>query len=92
MPQGKFCSKQPIHACHNVSFVVDLHALDFPKDIPADENGVWRRNGSPVTYVSVHGAKVFHCKKNGQSFASLQSFMYLQDFRRVITTVHSKFI
>ena len=52
-----------MHVCHNVSFVVDLHALDDPKDIQADENGVWQRNGSAVTYVSIHGAKVF-CHTN----------------------------
>ena len=60
VPQSKICSKQPVRICHNVSFVVDLHTLDDPKDIQrADENGVWQRNGSPVTYVSIHGAKVF---------------------------------
>ena len=50
VPQNKICSKQPVRVSHNVSFVVDLHALDDPKDIRADENGVWQRNGSPLTY------------------------------------------
>ena len=59
VPQSKICSKQPVRICHNVSFVVDLHSLDDPKDIRADENGVSQRNGSPVAYVSIHGAKVF---------------------------------
>ena len=63
IPQSKICSKQPVRVCHNVSSVINLHALDDPKDVRADENGVWQRNGSPVTYVSIHGqssgAKVF---------------------------------
>ena len=46
MPQSKICLKQPVRICHNVAFVVNLHALDDPKDICADENGVWQRNGS----------------------------------------------
>ena len=55
VPQNKICSKQPVRVSHNVSFVVDLHALDDPKDIRADKNGVWQRSGSPDTYVSIHG-------------------------------------
>ena len=26
------CSKQPVHVCHNVSFVVDLEKLEYPTD------------------------------------------------------------
>ena len=40
--------------CHNVAFVVNLHSLDDPKDLRADENGVWKRMGSPIAYVSIH--------------------------------------
>ena len=40
VPQSKICLKQPVCICHNVAFVVNLHALDDPKDIRADENGV----------------------------------------------------
>ena len=58
VPQSKICSKQPVRVSHNVSFVVDLNALDDPKDIRADENGVWQCNGSPVTYVSIHGHSI----------------------------------
>ena len=54
VPKEKVCSKQPVRVCRNVAFVVDLHSLDDPLDIRADENGVWKRKGSPVTYVSIH--------------------------------------
>ena len=39
---------------HDVSFVVDLHLLDDFNDIKADASGIWKRKGSPVTYISVH--------------------------------------
>ena len=51
---SSICSKQPVDVCRNVSFVVDLHKLDDPVDVRADENGVWVRKGSPVAYVSMH--------------------------------------
>lgn len=38
----KICTKQPAQVSRNVSFVVDLHSLDNPLDIRADENGVWK--------------------------------------------------
>ena len=50
----KACTTQPVQVCHNVTFLVDLHALDDPMDVRADENGVWDHKGSPVTYVSIH--------------------------------------
>ena len=40
--------------CHNVALVVNLQSLDDTKDLRADENGVWKRMGSPIAYVSIH--------------------------------------
>lgn len=81
VPSAKLCSKQPVQVCRNASFVVDLHMLDDPLDIRADENGVWKRKGSPVAYVSVHtnGGKttVFSKEKDGNSIKSLQSYQNL---------------
>lgn len=37
------CSMQPVGVCHNVTFLVNLDALDDPTDIRADENGTWDR-------------------------------------------------
>ena len=56
MARGKreVCSIQPVHVCHNASFLVDLHSLADAMDIRADENGVWDCKGSPVTCVSIH--------------------------------------
>lgn len=54
VPSSSICSKQPVQVCRNASFVVDLHQLDDPADVRADENGVWKRKGSPVAYVSMH--------------------------------------
>ena len=53
-PPSSIFSKQPVHVCRNVSFVVYLHKLDGPVDVRADENGVWVWKGSPVAYVSMH--------------------------------------
>ena len=33
-----------------VAFVIDLHKLDNPLDVRADENGSWIRKGSPTAY------------------------------------------
>ena len=52
VPHSRICSKQPVHVCRNVTFVVDLEKLEDPTDVRADENGVWIRKGSPVVYVS----------------------------------------
>jgi len=57
VPPSSICSKQSVHICRNVSFVVDLHKLDDPVDVRADENGVWVWKGSPVAYVSMHTKK-----------------------------------
>lgn len=54
LPTDMICTKQPIQVSNNVSFVVDLNMLDDPIDIRADENGVWKRKGSPVAYISLH--------------------------------------
>ena len=47
----KVCSSQTVQVCHNVTFLVDLNALDDPVDTRADEND---RKGSPVSYISLH--------------------------------------
>jgi len=57
VPPSSICSKQPVHICRIVSFVVDLHELDDPVDVRADENSVWVRKCSPVAYVSMHTKK-----------------------------------
>ena len=97
----KICTKQPLRVCQNVSFIVDLHSLDDPHDIRADENGVWKRKGSPVAYVSIHTQKsgekkVFkrsricdhphHYKLTRTYYRHTSS----PDFTRIITTVHGE--
>ena len=57
MPEGKLCSRQPTCVNHNVSFAIDLDALDDYNDIRADENGVWKRKGAPIAIVSIHKSK-----------------------------------
>ena len=54
VPKEKLCSRQPTCVNHNVSFVINLDALDDCSDIRADENGVWKRKGAPIAIVSVH--------------------------------------
>ena len=95
------CLKQPVQVCRNIAFIVDLHSLDDPLDIRADENGVWVRKGSPVAYVSVHNAagtvNVFRRSRMGNHshHYKIMRIYYRHatspDFRRIITTVYGKF-
>ena len=98
LPAEKICSKQPVNVCKNASFVVDLHMLDDPVDIRADENGVWKHTGSPVAYISLHtedgetsifrrnkmAAKSNHYKVTRMYYRHNSS----PDFTRVITVIH----
>ena len=98
IPEEKICTSQPVLVCHNVAFVVNLHSLDDPKDLRADENGVWKRMGAPVAYVSLHknhgsvpeikrrtkmGNHSHHYKISRTYYRHSTS----SDFRRIITTV-----
>ena len=95
----KVCSTQPVHVCHNASFLVDLHSLADAMDVRADENGVWNRMGSPVAYVSVHknGPTPTVCKRSklGSHAHHKVTRVYYRhssspDFTRIITTVTGK--
>ena len=86
--------------CKNASFVVDLHSLDDPQDMRADENGVWQRNGSPVAYVSIHNSsgntrvlkrsKMGHHSHHFKLTRTYYRHTSSPDFTRIITTVHGK--
>ena len=96
----KLCSEQPVQFCRNASLIVDLHMLDVPLDILADENGVWKCKGSPVAYVSVHtngrrttvlrrkkmATRSNHYKVTRTYYRHASS----PDFTRIITVVHGK--
>ena len=69
----RICSHQPLRVCRNVTFVVNLFALDDARDIRADENGVWKRKGSPIAYVSIHGKEKVSKRSKMQSSPSLQA-------------------
>ena len=91
------CSTQPVQVCHNASFLVDLHSLSDAMDIRADENGVWDRKGSPVTYVSIHrnGSTTTVYKRSSHSHHYKVTRVYYRhssspDFTRIITTVNGK--
>ena len=90
----EICSRQPTGVHHNAAFVVDLKALDDYNDIRADENGVWKRNGAPIAYISLHdGANVVRRKsmKNHSHFFKVSRTYYTHssspDFHRIITFV-----
>ena len=63
IPSNKICSQQPLRVQHNCCFIVDLKQLDDHLDIRADDNGVWRRNGSPSAFVSIHDGTVMRRSK-----------------------------
>ena len=96
----KICTKQPVRVSQNVAFVVDLHSLDDPLDIRADENGVWNRKGSPVAYISVHTdsgkTRIFKRSRMGNHphhFKVTRTYYRHSsspDFSRIITTVNGE--
>ena len=100
VPSSNICSKQPVQVCRNASFVVDLHKLDDPLVVRADENGVWKRKGSPVAYVSMHtdeGKTRFFRRtkaptRSNQYKITRTYYRHASspDFTRIITAVHGK--
>lgn len=50
---GFVCSKVPTSIHQSVSFIVNLGQLDSPKNVLADDMGVWRHNGVDTVHVSV---------------------------------------
>ena len=98
----KTCTTQSVQACHNVSFLVDIQALDDPMDIRADENGAWDRKGSPVTYISVHNGrgttavyKRNHMGSHSHHYKITRVYYRHSsspDFTRIITTVNGKLV
>ena len=94
----KVCTKQPVRVHHNTAFVVDVHSLDHPQDICADENGVWIRKGSPVAFVSIHTkdeeTKIFKRSSLGNhpNHFKISRVYYRHasspDFQRIITTAY----
>ena len=104
VPKEKICSRQPTRGSHNVAFVVDLNALDDYSDIRADENGVWKRKGAPIAFVSVHTSGhdsttkvVRHTRMKPHSHYYKLSRTYYHhscspDFQRIITTVYGMLI
>ena len=98
VPEEKICHIQPTQVQHNVTFVVNLHLLGDPKDLRADDNGVWKRRGAPITSVSLHkrhdgtpivirrtkmGTHSHHYKISRTYYHHSSS----KDFHRIITTV-----
>ena len=95
VPKEKICHVQPTVVAHNATFVVDLNSLDDPKDVRADEGGVWKRMGTPIGYVSVHkSVKVIRRKRMrdlSNHYKISRTYYRLAsspDFRRIITTAH----
>ena len=87
--------------CHNIVFLVDLHAFDDAMDIRADENGVWDHKGFSVSYVSIHrnGSTTTVHKRNKLGSHShhykLTRVYYRHsssDFTTIITTVNGKHV
>ena len=93
---SQICSQQPTNVAKNCAFVVNLHSLESPTDVRADDNGVWIRGGSPVTYVSVHecnGSTSIVRRTKMRNFPNHYKLIRVYyrhadspDFRRIITT------
>jgi hypothetical protein len=102
VPLRKICSVQPTHISKNVAFVVNLSSLDDHRDIRADENGVWRRMGALVAFVSIltdldGTQRVVRRSKMGMlsSHYKLSRTYYRHssspDFSRIITTAYGRY-
>ena len=83
----------------NAAFVVNLDSLDAFNDIKADENGVWKRKGAPVGYMSVHdGSKVVRRSKmkSFPHYYKITRTYYTHssspDFHRMIVVAHGMII
>ena len=82
--------------CKNSTFVANLHMLEDPCDIRTDDNGVWIRSGSPVTYVRIHDLngtqKIYKQSKLGNHphhYKLVHTYFCHRgspDFKRIITT------
>lgn len=95
--ESLICERQPTCVCKNSTFVVNLHSLEDPCDIRADDNGVWIRSGSPVTYVSIHNGKEIYKRsklgKHPHHYKLVRTYFRHRDspdFRRIITTAEGK--
>ena len=94
------CHEQPLHVNKNVSFVIDMNSLDDPNDLKADENGVWKRMGSPVAYISIYRKEgvdyIYRRSKLGKTSSRYKVtrtyYKHLDspDFHQVIVTIHGK--
>ena len=96
VPESNICHVQPTSVCHNVSFVINLNSLDDPKDLRADENEVWNRQGAPIAYVNIYKPAKVICRTKMHSHTNcykLSRTYYRHstspDFHRIITTVQS---
>lgn len=103
VPEEKICHAQPTQIQHNVAFVVNLHSLGDPKDLRADDNGVWERKDAPITFISLHkshtgtptiirrtkmGSHSHHYKISRTYYHHTSS----KDFHRIITTIQGTYI
>ena len=95
IPSKKICSQQPLHIQHNCCFIVDLKQLDNYLDIRANDNGVWRRNGSPSAF---HDGTVMRRSKLHlfPNHYKITRYYYNHtsspDFHRIITIVYGESI
>lgn len=101
MPEEKLCSRQPTCVKRNVSFVINLDALDDYNDIKADENCVWKRKIAPIAIVSIHTKSQKPVQSARRTrlrslphYCKLSRMYYNHscspDFHRIITIVYGK--
>ncbi len=100
VPPECVCSSVPTRAQSNMSFVVNMKNVKDPKDLRADDNGVWIHKGLRSLWISVSGQKVDILSRKGRpkfrlggsakmfcvkkAYHSLQSS---EDFRRIVITM-----
>uniref|UniRef100_A0A1X7SXD0 Uncharacterized protein n=1 Tax=Amphimedon queenslandica TaxID=400682 RepID=A0A1X7SXD0_AMPQE len=81
------CSTVPTFVNDNVSFLINLDALDDSRDVLADDMGSWRNNGVNTTYINVQVSSI---KVKNITICSLDDATYsLRQFYWIHSTDNS---
>ena len=92
------CKAQPTRISHNVTFVVDCSYLANPKDLYADDMGVWISKGSRKTYFSANISDAcvsVDLERKGDNHFSMHRAWHThgtsEDFRRLTVLIEGKY-
>ena len=99
--RDRVCTTVPIRVQSNMSFVIDMNAIQNPLDLRADDNGDWLHNGLRTICLSISKrGNVEILSKNGRPKMNISwgaklycmkrtyhAFKSSPDFKRMIVTM-----